>query len=126
MIEKAIRGKMRVLTGKGLTSVEDLFTMTPEQLDPVQIRLRKEFNETKGESMLTSTSTAAEAKIKDQFNVVAHIIEVKLLERQKRTAAAERRIERESLLEILADKEAEDTRGLSKKEILKKIEELSD
>ena len=123
MFEKAVRTKMRVSTPKGSLSVEDLWDLTPEALDPVAINLKKELEETKEGSFLKSTSTA-ERKVKDQFDIVLYILKTKVQEREDRANAAVRKEKRDELLAILADKENEETRGMSKEEILKQIEEL--
>ena len=62
--------------------------------------------------------------VKDKFDIVLHILKTKIQEREDRVAAAARKEKRDELLSILADKESEETRGMSKEDILKKIKEL--
>lgn len=93
MFEKASRVKLRYSTNRGVLSVEDLWDLSLEQLDPIAINLNKRLKESQTESFIkTRTKDATELELK--FNIVKHIIDVKLQEQEERIVAAERELEK--------------------------------
>lgn len=94
MFEKASRIKLRYSTNRGVLSVEDLWDLSLEQLDPIAINLSKRLKESQTESFIkTRTKDTTELKLK--FNIVKHIIDVKLQEQEERTVAAEKKAKRQ-------------------------------
>ena len=71
---KASRIKLRYSTNRGALSVEDLWDLSLEQLDPIAINLNKRLKESQTESFIkTRTKDTTELELK--FNIVKHIIE---------------------------------------------------
>lgn len=103
-IEKASRVKLRYSTNRGVLSVEDLWDLSLEQLDPIAINLNKRLKESQTESFIkTRTKDATELELK--FNIVKHIIDVKLQEQEERIVAAEKKAKRQKILDLMAKKQ---------------------
>lgn len=108
MFEKASRIKLRYSTNRGVLSVEDLWDLSLEQLDPIAINLNKRLKESQTESFIkTRTKDTTELELK--FNIVKHIIDVKLQEQEERTVAAKKQdaeLESKSYEELAKELEA--------------------
>lgn len=122
MFEKASRVKLRYSTNRGVLSVEDLWDLSLEQLDPIAINLNKRLKESQTESFIkTRTKDTTELK----FNIVKHIIDVKLQEQEERTVAAEKKAKRQKILDLMAKKQDAELESKSYEELAKELEALS-
>lgn len=122
MFEKASRVKLRYSTNRGVLSVEDLWDLSLEQLDPIAINLNKRLKESQTESFIkTRTKDATELK----FNIVKHIIDVKLQEQEERIVAAEKKAKRQKILDLMAKKQDAELESKSYEELAKELEALS-
>lgn len=123
-IEKASRIKLRYSTNRGVLSVEDLWDLSLEQLDPIAINLNKRLKESQTESFIkTRTKDTTELELK--FNIVKHIIDVKLQEQEERTVAAEKKAKRQKILDLMAKKQDAELESKSYEELAKELEALS-
>lgn len=124
MFEKASRVKLRYSTNRGVLSVEDLWDLSLEQLDPIAINLNKRLKESQTESFIkTRTKDTTELELK--FNIVKHIIDVKLQEQEERTVAAEKKAKRQKILDLMAKKQDAELESKSYEELAKELEALS-
>ena len=105
MFEKAARRKLR-FPYKGQSSVEDLWDLTPNQLDGIFTRLRSQQKEAEQESLLTPNS--GDPTLNLQIEIVRRIVTVKLAEKEARTKAAATRARNRKIEEILERKEDEE------------------
>lgn len=122
MFEKASRIKLRYSTNRGVLSVEDLWDLSLEQLDPIAINLNKRLKESQTESFIkTRTKDTIELK----FNIVKHIIDVKLQEQEERIVAAEKKAKRQKILDLMAKKQDAELESKSYEELAKELEALS-
>lgn len=122
MFEKASRVKLRYSTNRGVLSVEDLWDLSLEQLDPIAINLNKRLKESQTESFIkTRTKDTTELK----FNIVKHIIDVKLQEQEERIVAAEKKAKRQKILDLMAKKQDAELESKSYEELAKELEALS-
>ena len=122
MFEKASRVKLRYSTNRGVLSVEDLWDLSLEQLDPIAINLNKRLKESQTESFIKiRTNTELELK----FNIVKHIIDVKLQEQEERIVAAEKKAKRQKILDLMAKKQDAELESKSYEELAKELEALS-
>ena len=122
MFEKASRVKLRYSTNRGVLSVEDLWDLSLEQLDPIAINLNKRLKESQTESFIKiRTKDTIELK----FNIVKHIIDVKLQEQEERIVAAEKKAKRQKILDLMAKKQDAELESKSYEELAKELEALS-
>ena len=105
-------------------TVEDLWDLSLEQLDPIAINLSKRLKESQTESFIkTRTKDTTELELK--FNIVKHIIDVKLQEQEERTVAAEKKAKRQKILDLMAKKQDAELESKSYEELAKELEALS-
>ena len=123
IFELASRMKIRFTELGGQLSVEDLWDIHLPGLDTIAKSLNKKLKETEEESFIATTvKTDKETLVK--FELVKHVITVKLAEAEKARNAADRRQKRQEILGHLAKKEGEEMAGKSKEDLLKDLEEL--
>lgn len=123
MFEKGIRQKLRFKLANGIISIEDLYDLKLEDLDRLAISLNKEIKESSGESFIkakTSTNETLELK----FEIVKHVIDVKLLEKENKAKALEKQQKREQIEELIGRKELSALESKSLEELRKELAEL--
>ena len=129
MFEEASRLKLRFTTAKGSVTTEDLWDMpllsrAPGiSLDDLAKNLSKNIRESSEESFVT-VHTVANKKLELQFDIVKHVISVKLEERDKAKRAVEVKEQKEKIMSIIAKKKDEDLEGLSIEALQKMVTEL--
>lgn len=94
IFERATRQRVRFKSGNGLINVEDAWKLTLTQLNNIAIALDKEIKTLdSGEvsflpkEMLSSTDARKLSKRRLELDVVKHIIDVKIEEKDKRENA---------------------------------------
>lgn len=123
IFEQAVREKVRFSCGKGLATVEDLFDLTLEQLDKLAQGYYKRIKDGADISFI-GKSTTEDALCKLQFDLVKHVIDVKLAERDAAKLARERKAQKQEILAIIADKKSEALKGKSLEELTALLENL--
>lgn len=129
MFEKATRQKVRFDTEKGSISTEDLWDLplrskSSFDLDSIAIRLHKQLKETDEISFVNTPVESKRTAINLKFDIVRHVIEVKLEEEKKRETAASTKAQKEYLLKILDEKQNEELKGKSTEEIKAELAKL--
>lgn len=103
--EIALRSKLRFASKRGSLTLEDLYSLTLEDLDAIAIKYNKDAKDADTEiSFIGKKSTAAQRTAQVQFELVKHIIDEKLAERDAAHAAAEKAAQKQKILELLAGK----------------------
>jgi hypothetical protein len=125
LFEQATRAKLRYTLAKGTVTTEDLWDLRLEDLDTLAKRLNKEIKDSNEESFIT-TRSASNKKLELAFEIVKHVIAVRLAEKEKRAKSAENAARRIKLLELIAEKEDENTKGKSIEELRAELEGLQD
>lgn len=130
MFEKASRLKLRYPSTKGNLTVEDLWDLPltsakGPSLDELAIALNKKVKETAEESFVIKKSTA-NTRLALMFDIVKHIIEVKMDEADAAKKRVAKKQQKDKLLGILAKKEDEELLSKNPDEIRKMLDELSD
>ena len=122
MFEKATKLKLRYKMPNGVLNTEDLWELKLEDLDKLAKSLNKELKESSEESFIKTRSNSD--KITElKFEIVKHIISVKLAEKEAKVLAVERANKREQLRELIAQKKLTDMAGKSIAELEKELEE---
>lgn len=123
MFEQASRVKLRFKLSNGVVSTEDLWDLSLESLDSLARQLNKTIKDEEEISFIKEKSSAN--KLTElRFEIVKHIIAVKLAEREKAQDAAIKSERKQAILNILANKEDEYLQSMSKEDLLKELESL--
>lgn len=118
MFDKATRLKLRFTTTKGEATVEDLWDLplTSERghpnLDAIAIALNKQLKDSDTISFVTPSKTQDEL-IRLKFDIVRHVIEVRLAENAAKLKERENAAQREKIMEIIEHKQDESLRNKS-------------
>jgi hypothetical protein len=126
--EKASRLQLRFDTTKGLITVEDLWDLKLTSrngfdLDTVAKSLSKAVKES-GEESFVQKRTAKNAVLELKFDIVKHIIKVKMDEADVAEKAAENKTKKATILSIINTKQNEELQGKSVDELTKMAESL--
>lgn len=122
IFEYATRNKLR-FPFKGTISVEDLWDMTPENLDTVYTALVREQNGL-GEESLINDRSAESTELDIKIAIVKYIFNVKKEERIAREAEHRRNAQRQRILSIIADKQDDALKSMSVEELTAKLNDL--
>ncbi|QEG13637.1 hypothetical protein MARVELLAND_114 [Bacillus phage vB_BspM_MarvelLand] len=122
LFEVATRTKMR-FPYRGVISVEDLWDLTPTQLDSVFKTLNAQLKQVSEESLL-QTKTAADKAVELQVEIVKYIYSVKVAEKEALQQAKANKEEKQKLLAILDSKKNEELQSKSAAEIQAMIDKL--
>lgn len=112
---------------KGLITTEDLWDLTPAQLDTVYRNLSKELKTTDEDSLIYTRSVEEGIKaneLKNKIEVVKYIFNHKQQAAELARMAAENAAEKQRILAVLADMEDNALRNMSKDDLLKRLSEL--
>jgi len=106
--EKASRLKLRFETAKGSLATEDLWDLplrgNGTSLNSLAKNLNRKIKD-EGEEDFVSPSTRANEVLGLQFDLVKHVIEIRLAEADAAAQARERKEKKQKLLEILGRKQ---------------------
>lgn len=123
MFEEAVREKFRFKLTNGYLTVEDLWDLSLEDLDRLARNLNKEVKDSEEESFIKKR-TAANKLSEKKFELVKHIITVRLAELEESKLRKEKLVKKARIKEILEKKENEALEGKSTEELLKELETL--
>lgn len=115
MFESAARGKYR-FPFKGQVTVEDLWDLSPKDLDSIFKALNAQSKKANEESLLASKS-ATDVVLDTKIEIVRYIVGVKLTEAEREKAAKENREKKQRLAELIADKQDAELREKSVAEL---------
>lgn len=112
---------------KGMITTEDLWDLSPAQLDTVYRNLSKELKATDEDSLIRTRSVEEGVKANELANkieVVKYIFNHKQQEAELARMAAANAAEKQRIMGILADMEDNTLRNMSKEDLLKRLSEL--
>lgn len=124
LFEKASRQKLRFKVSQGILSTEDLWDIKLEGLDSIAKGLNKELKDAEEESFIKQKSSANEL-LTLKFEIVKHIIKVKLDEAEVAKLSVAKQKELQRLAELIAVKENEALADKSLDELRKQYAELA-
>lgn len=122
IFEIATREKFR-FPFRGMVSVEDLWDLSPENLDEVFKVLNSQRKKVNEESLL-SVGTEEDAELTMKIDIVKYIVDVKLQEREASMKAAEKKEKKQKIMAILNMKQDEDLRNMSSDELKAMLDNL--
>ena len=130
MFEKATRLKLRFDSPQGALSVEDLWDIpltstraNVANLDNIAKALFKQVKEADTTSFVVKAKQADET-VQLQFEVVKHIIDVRLAEAEKAEEAKSNKAKKQMIMSIIAQKKNEQLMGAPLEELEKMVAEL--
>jgi len=123
MFEKASKLKLRYKLSNGVVSTEDLWDFPLENLNQLAKSLNRELKQDEEESFIETKSSKSEL-IELRFEIVKHVIKVKLEEKQELQDSIAKQQRKKQLLEILESKQSEELRSMSKEDLLKELDSL--
>jgi hypothetical protein len=128
MFEKASRLKLCFSTDKGFLKVEDLWELplvstTKVNLDDIARNLHKQLKSGDDVSFVNKEKKSDEI-IQLKFDIVKHIIDVKLVENEAASLARTNREKKQKILELISMKKDEKLMGASLEDLEKMAESL--
>ncbi|PAD70836.1 hypothetical protein CHH83_02080 [Bacillus sp. 7586-K] len=122
MFEVATRSKMR-FPFRGMITVEDLWDLSLENLDSIYKNLNSQLKQVKEESLL-NTKTKEDKELDLKIEIVKHIVNVKLEERELKLKEKEQKEQKQKIMEIISAKQDEDLQNKSVDELKAMLSEL--
>lgn len=107
---------------KGMISTEDLWDLTPEQLDGVYKTLCQK-KKAEGEDSLLA-ERIENADLRRKIDIVKYIFMTKCDEAEQRKADAKNAAKRKQIMEVLAQKQDEKLRNMSEADLQKMLDDL--
>lgn len=106
----------------GQISVEDLWDLTPAQLDRVYKALKKDQKASNEETLLTTRSTE-DTVLDNKIELVKFVFDTKMAEKQAAVLKAESDARKNHIKELIAAKKDKQLEALSVEELQKLLEE---
>ena len=123
LFEIATRTRYR-FNYKGIMTVEDLWSLRVEDLDAIFKMLNRQ-KKTADEDSLLATKSAEDQDLANKIDIVRYIVSVKLAEAAERVSAAEKKAQRDKIMEIVAKKKDKALEDMGIEDLMKKLEELN-
>ncbi len=124
-----LRNKLRFASSRGDLSVEQLWDVPLRSndgfnLNAVAKAASNAAKATNEENFVETTRTSTHIRVETAFELVKHIIDVKLADEAAAKKRVENKIKREKLLTVLAEKQDGKLSEMSERELKKQIAEL--
>lgn len=131
IFEYVTRNKLRFESSRGQLSVEHLWDVPLRSRDGFDLNTiakaaSKAFKDITEENFVEIAKTAEHIRREAVLEVIKYVIDTKLAEEKATASRAAKKLEREQLLKILAEKQVGKLSELSEKEIQKRIAALED
>lgn len=123
IFEFASRKKLR-FPYKGLISTEALWDLSLPELDSVYKNLNRELKKHEEESLL-ETKTQEDQVLVVMIDIVKHIADVKIAEKNAKEKEAANKAKKQQILAIIADKQNEALKNSSIEELTKMLDEIN-
>jgi len=123
LFERASRIGLRVVSSKGMLMVEDLWNIPLTSktgalnLDEIAGELNKQLEKQPKKAFVSLDVSMADPALQLAFDIVLHIINVRVAENRQAAQAKARRDQKQQLLAIIAQKESEQLAGQSLEEL---------
>lgn len=122
LFEIATRNRYR-FNYKGVMTVEDLWSLRVEDLDAIFKMLNRQ-KKAADEDSLLATKSAEDQDLANKIDIVRYIVSVKLAEAAERVSAAEKKAQRDKIMEIVAKKKDKALEDMGIDDLMKKLKEL--
>ena len=122
IFEAASKNKYRY-PYKGTITTEDLWDLTPAQLDIVYKALNKGISEAQVSSLMCKV-TEVDAELLNKIEIVKYIFNAKEAEGEARKNDAAKHAKKQRILDILAQKQEDALQNMSEDDLKKMLDEL--
>lgn len=122
IFEKAAKEAIR-FEYKGLISAEDLWQLDVHELDSIFKVLNAEKKQVTEDSLL-ETTTKENTLLNTKIKIITYIVKSKLAEAEARTLLAEKKVKKEKIMAVLANKQDSELEGKSAEELQEMLESL--
>lgn len=123
IFERASRAKLRFSTSAGVLSIDDLWDMTLPGLNIVAKAVNASLKADQEEDFI-SDAAPEDTMSMLRMDLLKHVISEKKTQEGRTIAAADTRKRKAVLLELIAEKDNESDKKLSKTQLLKMVEAL--
>lgn len=113
---------------KGVITTEDLWDLSPDQLDIVYKNLNKELKALDGDSLIAIKSADEGVKantLKNKIEIVKYIFESKRQAAELARMAANKAAKKQRILDILARKQENALENMSEDDLMKMLDDLA-
>ncbi|MBO5969872.1 MAG: hypothetical protein J6S14_15400 [Clostridia bacterium] len=124
IFELAAKHKFRY-NFRGEITTEDLFDLSVNDLDSIYKNLKKE-QEKSGETGLLVTQSKEDAICATKMEIVQYIFSQKQQEKADQKAKAEKKLQRQKILQTLYEKQESEMKSKSAAELMDMLKELDD
>lgn len=121
---KASRMKLKIATNKGELRVEDLWDLNLTDLNSIAKSLRRLMKQDTEEDFLNETTSEDEVT-KLKFDIVLHILNTMKEEKKQRELEVSKKVEKQKILGLIAQKEEESLGKLSVDDLKAKLAQLN-
>jgi hypothetical protein len=131
IFEFATKNKLRFASSRGLLTVEQLWDVPLRSGDDFNLNViakvaSKAWKDLTEESFVETAKTPEHTRRETALELVKYVIEAKLGEEAAAKKRADNKVEREKLLQILAEKQEGKLSALSEKELQRRITALEE
>lgn len=109
---------------KGLISTEDLWDLSPQDLDSIFKSLNSQLKALGEESLLVEVEDKGAAVLRNKIEIIKHILRAKLETKARNEQAAANAAKRQRIMEVIASKEDAALRDMSVEDLTKMLDEL--
>jgi hypothetical protein len=124
IFEIASRKRIRFSTNKGLLGVEELWDLSLQSLDTIAKAVNKQLKESQEESFIDKPVSSVNSEQELALDILKHIIQVKIQERDAAKTRTEKQAKLASLKELAARKAGEEMSAKSLDDINQMIADL--
>lgn len=119
--DKALNTKLR-FEYNGLISTEDLYLLTPEELNELYQKYALRVNENETESLISNHNENSEDKLR--LGIIRHVFEAKQKTLKKQSSLRDKEETKHKLLEVIRQKQQEELADKSIDELTEMINNL--
>lgn len=118
MFDKATRLKLRFESNKGLLSVEQVWDLSLTALNEIAKDLNRQIKAANvDDEDFIGNDKKVNPAVQLSFDIVKHIISVKLAERDEQAQAADKKVHNQAILELIQQKQQEALAGKTVEEL---------
>lgn len=116
IFKEAVSKQIRIQSNKGLLNVEQLFTLSINDLNDLAVQLDEQYEKSNKKSFLTKTS-AKDKIAKLKFDLVYEILTDKLQEAEELANASAIKEHNNKIISLIAEKQDESLKGKTIKQL---------
>ena len=109
---------------RGLINVEDLFDLTLKELDGIYRKLKKEFEDLGGDSLIDDEDTPFKKELENKLSILKFVFKIKQDEIDERRRKIENLEEKQKIMRIIEDKQNKELSDKSIEELNELLDKL--